>query len=404
MLFMPVDLFSPYIDGREKANRLNQMDLNWLTQYESNNLDLDHKRATNDRRIASTNARYGTDELDFDIRKLQQPGLVGMADLNSYRLQDLARQSRPMVPEMNSAQLAATLAGLNNQVSRATTIEPLRIQRDKAALGNEISYQTNVRPHAIDNARYHETDVVPNTQATAAAHAQTNLELATKGPVLMRIAQLGSLQGNDNSADMTALAQEIDPGAQIVFSPEGGYEVIRGDSRVDYAQWLESIRSAMLATQNFGAAPARGRAPAAARPAKPAPPTADAVLGVGGVPPVPEPGAPIPALAPPQNGEAGAAPAAPPMTLEQSMQATAAQYNSAEDKYNDLFGRWHKLMEARSRISPGDVAMLGEWNKARTELAQSMLVAQKDRDALRKDLIRQVEAFGVQQNRAALGF
>lgn len=109
MFFIPVDLFSPYIQGREMAIDRNWNDLNQSNQVEQGWLNNDASRLNNwfsedtyGDRLASSNAngriaqnRAMGSDLETDIARAGQPGALAQATMASDYYQALRDAMRP---------------------------------------------------------------------------------------------------------------------------------------------------------------------------------------------------------------------------------------------------------------------------------------------------------------------
>lgn len=150
MFFIPVDLFSPYIQGREMAIDRNWNDLNQSNQVERGWLSNDASRLNNwfaedtyGDRLASSNARGRIDQnsatgsdLNTEIARAGQAGSLAQATMASDYYQALRDATRPYV---------APMAGNNALFSYGQSV-------DRAAQGNAaIATAPQLRTAAANN-------------------------------------------------------------------------------------------------------------------------------------------------------------------------------------------------------------------------------------------------------------
>ncbi|MCV2895030.1 hypothetical protein OHE94_00085 [Escherichia coli] len=166
MFFMPVDLFTPFIEGREKAIDRNWNDLNQANQVERGWLDNDAKQLSNWFKQDSyldqlQQIRNQTDvsNMNRDLMAAAQPGELAKLGFSSDYAIQLANAGRTHIPELvdsqvtgwrgNAAEIAAkgeaqqnhandlmrNLARLNVQKAKdANTLQPLKTAAEKANL------------------------------------------------------------------------------------------------------------------------------------------------------------------------------------------------------------------------------------------------------------------------------
>lgn len=171
MFFMPVDLFTPFIEGREKAIDRNWNDLNQANQVERGWLDNDAKQLSNWFRQDSyldklQQVRNQTDvsNMNRDLMAMAQPGELAKAGFSSDYAIQLANAGRTHIPELvdsqvtgwrgNAAEIAAkgdaqqqfahdlfrNLARLNVQKAiDANKLQPLKTAAEKATLSSQIN-------------------------------------------------------------------------------------------------------------------------------------------------------------------------------------------------------------------------------------------------------------------------
>ncbi|HGU3916049.1 TPA: hypothetical protein ACHKQR_RS00805 [Escherichia coli] len=171
MFFMPVDLFTPFIEGREKAIDRNWNDLNQANQVERGWLDNDAKQLSNWFKQDSyldqlQQVRNQTDvsNMNRDLLAMAQPGELAKAGFSSDYAIQLANAGYPHIPELvgsqitgwrgNAAEIAAkgeaqqeyagdlfrNLALLNVQKAKdANTLQPLKMTAEKATLSSQIN-------------------------------------------------------------------------------------------------------------------------------------------------------------------------------------------------------------------------------------------------------------------------
>ncbi|HFP1402203.1 TPA: hypothetical protein ACHKED_003923 [Escherichia coli] len=171
MFFMPVDLFTPFIEGREKAIDRNWNDLNQANQVERGWLDNDAKQLSNWFKQDSyldklQQVRNQTDvsNMNRDLMAMAQPGELAKAGFSSDYAIQLANAGRTHIPELvdsrvtgwrgNAAEIAAkgeaqqnfaddlmrNLASLNVQKAKdANTLQSLKMAAEKANLVAETN-------------------------------------------------------------------------------------------------------------------------------------------------------------------------------------------------------------------------------------------------------------------------
>lgn len=171
MFFMPVDLFTPFIEGREKAIDRNWNDLNQANQVERGWLDNDAKQLSNWFKQDSyldqlQQVRNKTDvsNMNRDLMAAAFPGDKAQAEFSSDYAIQLANAGRTHIPELvgsqitgwrgNAAEIAAkgdarqkyshnlmdALARLNVQKAKdANLLQPLKMTAEKATLSSQIN-------------------------------------------------------------------------------------------------------------------------------------------------------------------------------------------------------------------------------------------------------------------------
>ena len=116
MIYLPVDLFSPYIKGREYAIDRNWNDLNQSNQVEQGWLNNDARQLNNwfaedtyGDRLASSNAKGRIDQnsatgsdLNTQIALAGQPGALAQAQMGSDYQQALRQATQPYIAPMAS--------------------------------------------------------------------------------------------------------------------------------------------------------------------------------------------------------------------------------------------------------------------------------------------------------------
>lgn len=181
MFFIPVDLFSPYIQGREMAIDRNWNDLNQSNQVERGWLSNDASRLNNwfaedtyGDRLASSNARGRIDQnsatgsdLNTEIARAGQAGSLAQATMASDYYQALRDATRPYV---------APMAGNNALFSYGQSV-------DRAAQGNA----------AIATAPQLRTATANNNVAAANLQSQVIRNNADLLPLQQNV-QRGNLQ------------------------------------------------------------------------------------------------------------------------------------------------------------------------------------------------------------------
>ncbi|EEC7850389.1 hypothetical protein [Escherichia coli] len=182
MFFMPVDLFTPFIEGREKAIDRNWNDLNQANQVERGWLDNDAKQLSNWFKQDSyldqlQQVRNQTDvsNMNRDLMAAYQPGNLAQAGFSSDFAIQQANAGYPHIPELvnswvtglrgNAAEIAAkgtaqqkyshnlmdALARLNVQKAiDANTLQPLKMAAEKAnsvaGINNALGTGTGATP------------------------------------------------------------------------------------------------------------------------------------------------------------------------------------------------------------------------------------------------------------------
>ncbi|HHW7265108.1 hypothetical protein JHX32_19460 [Escherichia coli] len=171
MFFMPVDLFTPFIEGREKAIDRNWNDLNQANQVERGWLDNDAKQLSNWFKQDSyldqlQQVRNQTDvsNMNRDLMAAAFPGDKAQAEFSSDYAIQLANAGRTHIPGLvdsqvtgwrgNAAEIAAkgaakqgyaddlfrNLAFLNVQKAKdANTLQSLKMAAEKANLAAGIN-------------------------------------------------------------------------------------------------------------------------------------------------------------------------------------------------------------------------------------------------------------------------
>ncbi|EPS9658290.1 hypothetical protein ACVNAX_001410 [Escherichia coli] len=171
MFFMPVDLFTPFIEGREKAIDRNWNDLNQANQVERGWLDNDAKQLSNwfeqDSHLDQLQqVRNQTDvsNMNRDLMAAAQPGELAKLGFSSDYAIQLANAGRTHIPELvdsqvtgwrgNAAEIAAkgeaqqnhandlmrNLARLNVQKAKdANLLQSLETAAKRAILASQIN-------------------------------------------------------------------------------------------------------------------------------------------------------------------------------------------------------------------------------------------------------------------------
>ncbi|EIO6575291.1 hypothetical protein LQ269_002339 [Escherichia coli] len=171
MFFMPVDLFTPFIEGREKAIDRNWNDLNQANQVERGWLDNDAKQLSNwytqdsyPDKLQQLKNKTIASNIDRDLLVAAFPGDKAQAEFSSAYATQQANAGYPHIPELvnswvtglrgNAAEIAAkgearqnyaddlmrNLARLNVQKAKdANTLQPLKMAAEKVNLAAGIN-------------------------------------------------------------------------------------------------------------------------------------------------------------------------------------------------------------------------------------------------------------------------
>lgn len=181
MIFVPMDLFSPYVKGREMAIDRNWNDLNQSNQVEQGWLNNDARQLNNwfaedtyGDRLSSSNARGRIDQnsatgsdLNTEIARAGQPGALAQATMASDYQQALRDATQPYV---------APMAGNNALFTYGQSV-------DRAAQGNA----------AIATAPQFRTATANNNVAAANLQGQVIQNNADLLPIQQNV-QRGNLQ------------------------------------------------------------------------------------------------------------------------------------------------------------------------------------------------------------------
>ncbi|EPB1967265.1 hypothetical protein ACRBV5_000178 [Escherichia coli] len=170
MFFMPVDLFAPFIEGREKAIDRNWNDLNQANQVERGWLDNDAKQLSNWFKQDSyldqlQQIRNQTDvsNMNRDLMAAAQPGELAKLGFSSDYAIQLANAGRTHIPELvdsqvtgwrgNAAEIAAKGEAQQNHANDLMrNLARLNVQKAKNAL-TAGQNRGNLLPYEYDAAR-----------------------------------------------------------------------------------------------------------------------------------------------------------------------------------------------------------------------------------------------------------
>ncbi|ELI1070232.1 hypothetical protein RQS20_003524 [Escherichia coli] len=170
MFFMPVDLFAPFIEGREKAIDRNWNDLNQANQVERGWLDNDAKQLSNwytqdsylDKLQQLKNKTIASN-IDRDLLVAAFPGDKAQAEFSSAYATQQANAGYPHIPELvnswvtglrgNAAEIAAKGEARQNYADDLMrNLARLNVQKAKNAL-TAGQNRGNLLPYEYDAAR-----------------------------------------------------------------------------------------------------------------------------------------------------------------------------------------------------------------------------------------------------------
>lgn len=174
MFVIPVDLFSSYINGREKGINANWNDLNQYNNVQGGQLRNDAQQLQNwftedtyNPRVSQVNSaadiaanQATTSGLDTQVRVTQQPGAVANANLlSNYQVQREAGLT-PTIPAVVQGNVAQTLGQANLNVSRGVQQQSFASEQAEyemlnniLALGNNYRQQQDIANTAPQRSR-----------------------------------------------------------------------------------------------------------------------------------------------------------------------------------------------------------------------------------------------------------
>lgn len=155
MFMLPVDLFSPFIKGREYAIDRNWNDLNQANQVEGGWIKNDRGQLENwfaqdtyDDRLATSNANArvnqnaaSASDLDLQVANVRQPGLLSQTQSQSDYAQQLANAMAGYLPTIAGNQATANLGQSAVNAAQANVAQQYAPQLYSGNAQNQIATQ-----------------------------------------------------------------------------------------------------------------------------------------------------------------------------------------------------------------------------------------------------------------------